>query len=137
MVVVGGGGWWWWVVGVELEGVGGKKFTTYCRGGVGGGGQLLLAYFLGGVIFFNALFCKLFFRESDITCIITIVGAQQQHKGIIFKTWGGGGAKIFQQCHGGRAIFFPRIREGGWALFFSTIDFCRTTTPPPPPPGHK
>ena len=33
------------------------------------------------------------------------MGAQQQHKGMFLKH-GAGGAKIFQQCHGGGTIFF-------------------------------
>ena len=51
-----------------------------------GGGQLFLAYFFGGAIFFNALFLLTFFHESDITCItsITVVGGQQQYKGMVF-----------------------------------------------------
>ena len=57
--------------GVELEG-GGKNFATYCRRG----GQLFLAYFFGGAIFFLRIILRTFFRESDITCIITVVGAQ-------------------------------------------------------------
>ena len=39
---------------------------------------------IGGAIFFNVLFLRTFFRENDITCIITVVGAQQQHKGMFF-----------------------------------------------------
>ena len=103
-----GGGWW------TRGGGGGRKFRDL----LSCGGQLFLAYFFfgGGAIFFNALFYKLFFRESDITCIITVVGAQQQYKGMFLKH--GGGAKIFQQCHGGEAIFLPCIREGGGRFFF-------------------
>ena len=48
------------------------------------GGNFFLAYFFGGAIFFNALFLLTFFHESDITCIITVVEAQQQHKGMFF-----------------------------------------------------
>ena len=59
-----------------------------------GGGENLatffLAYFFGGAIYFNALFLLTFFHESDITCIITVVGAQQQHKGMFFLNMGGG-----------------------------------------------
>ena len=41
-------------------------------------------------------------------------------------------AKIFLQCHGEGAIFFPCILEGGGAFFFWPIDFAK---PPPPPPA--
>ena len=65
----------------------------------------------GGVIFFNALFLRTFFRESDITCIITVVGAQKQHKGMFFgvflKWGGGGGGDTFFQLVMGEGIFFP------------------------------
>ena len=54
----GGGG---WRGGGELEG-GGKTFATYCRGGRGEGATFL-AYFFGGAIFFNALFCNFFFAK--------------------------------------------------------------------------
>ena len=63
-----------------------------------------------------------FFRESGITCIITVVGAQKQHKGMFFLKHGGGGCKIFQQCHGGRFFSGVFARGGGGA------QFC----PPPP-----
>ena len=79
---------------------GGESFATYCRGR--GGGQLILAYFFGGAIFFNALFCELFFRESDIPCIITVVGAQQQHKGMFLKHGGWGWGK-----------YIPTVSWGG------------------------
>ena len=75
-----------------------------------------------------------FFRESDIACIITVVGAQQQHKGMFLKHGVGGGQKFSNSVIGG-AIFFPRIREGGGRFFFY-YRFCRTTTHPPHP-GHK
>ena len=117
----------------------------YLWPGGGGGGEFLdllpwgggnfFFFGGGGRFFFNALFCELFFfLESDITCIITVVGAQQQHKGMFLKH-GVRGAKIFQKCHGGGgAIFFPRIRKGGGAFFRLSI---LPTTPPPPTPGHK
>ena len=63
-----------------------------------------------------------FFRESDITCIITVVGAQKQHKGMFFLKHGEG-VQIFPTVSWG-AIFFRCIREGG-------AQFCH------PPPGHK
>ena len=69
-----------------------------------------------------------FFSQSDITCIITVVGAREQHKGMFLKHKGVG-AKIFQQCHGG-GIFFPCILEGG-GTFFLPIDL---PNPPPPQP---
>ena len=79
--------------------------------------------FWRGDFFFYALFCKLFFRESDITCIITVVRAQQQHKGMFLKHGGGegGGAKVSNSVIGG-------------ALFFLPIDFAEPPLPPPPPP---
>ena len=113
---------------------GGQKFCDLLSGG--GGANFFLAYFFGGAIFFNALFCKLFlqtfFRESDIACITTVVGARQQHKGMFLKQDGeGGGAKIFQQCHGGGAIF-PAHSRGRGVFFRLSI-----LPNPPPPPGHK
>ena len=39
------------------------------------------------------------------------MGAQEQHKGTFLKHKGGGGAKIFQQCHG---------RGDGGAIFLSS-----------------
>ena len=72
-----------------------------------------------------------FFHESDITCIITVVRTQQQHKGMFLKHRVEGGTKIFQQCDGG-GDFFPAYSRGG-ALFFWTIDFAETPPPPPPP----
>ena len=69
------------------------------------GANFFLAYFFDGAIFFNTLFYKLFFHENDITCIITVVGPQQQHKGMFLKygAWGGGGGKNFPtlSCHSG------------------------------------
>ena len=62
---------------------GGKNFATYCRW-EGGGATLFLAYIFEGAFFFYAFFLLTFFHESDITCIITVVGAQQQHKGMFF-----------------------------------------------------
>ena len=81
-------------------------------------------------------FANFFFRKSDITCIITVVGAQQQHKGMFLKHGAGGRwAKIFHQCHegGGGGIFFPTYSRGG-ALFFLPIDFAEPPRPPPPRP---
>ena len=123
-------------------------------GGVGGGDELvgrakfrdLLSWggptffsilFWGGDFFFKALFCKLFLRESDITCVITVVGAQQQHKGMFLKhgaEGGGGGGKNFPTVSwggGGGGDFFPAYSRGGGAFFF-TYRFCQ----PPPPPSR-
>ena len=106
------------------RGVGvGQNFATYCRGGGGGGG--------GRQLFISILFWrgKFFFRESDITCIITIVRAQQQHKGMFLKD--GVGQKILQQCHGGGGgDFFPTYLRGGGGAFFLPIDFA--DSPPRP-----
>ena len=63
---------------------GGQKFHDLLSGGGGGGGDFFLAYFLGGRFFLRVIFANFFFRESDITCIITVVGAQKQHKGMFF-----------------------------------------------------
>ena len=80
-----------------------------------------------------------------VTCIITVVGAQQQHIGMFLKHGaGGGGAKIFQQCHGGGGgknfptvswgeAFFPTHSRGWGTLFFLPIDFAEPPPPPPPP----
>ena len=109
-----------------------KQNAKIPRPFVVGWANFFLAYFLGGAIFFNALFCKLFFRESDITCIITVVGARQQHKGMFLKH-GARGANIFQQCHGGKRFFSPRIcEEGGGGAFFSPIDFAEPLPHPAP-----
>ena len=85
-----------------------------------------------GAIFLNTLFSKLFIRESDITCIMTVVGVQQQHEGMFLKHGAGGGAKIFQQFHG-RGRFFSRVFARGGGLFFFACRFYQTTTSPPPP----
>ena len=65
-------------------GVGWENFATYCHGR--GGVNFFLAYFLGGAKFLTYYCCELFFYKSDITCIITVVGAQEQHKGMFLKT---------------------------------------------------
>ena len=97
--------------GVVVNQRGVENFATYCRGG----GNFFLAYFFGGAIFLMHYFAN-FFHESDITCIITVVGAQQQHKGMLFLNMGGG-------------QIFPTVSLGvGGALFFA-YRFCR---PPPP-----
>ena len=112
----------------------GENFATYSRGGGGGGGSnFFLAYFLKVVIFFNALFLRFFFHKSYITCILIVVGALQQHKGMFLKH-GRGGAKFFLQCHGGGGIFFPCILKGdAVAIFFLPIDFAKSPPPPPQP----
>ena len=66
--------------GGEPEGGGKFRDLLSC----GGGATFFLAFFFGGAIFFNALFLLTFIHESDITCIITAVGAHQQHKGMSF-----------------------------------------------------
>ena len=91
-----------------------------------GGGQLFLAHFPEGEIFFNALFCELFFHESDITCIITVVRAQQQHKG----EGGGGGKKFPTVSWGAGGVFFLRICEGGAFFWLSILPNHH------PSPGH-
>ena len=71
-------------------------------------------------------FANFFFLESDITCIITVVGAQLQQKGMFLKHGvGGGGAKISNSVMGGGVIFFSHIREpGGWGgTFFFAYRF--------------
>ena len=75
-----------------------------------GGRNFVLAYVFEGVIFFNTLFCKLFFCECGITCIITVVGA-------------GGGKN------------FPTVlwRGGGGRAFFLPINFVDLRPLPPPP----
>ena len=93
----------------------------------GGGG----AYFFGGAIFLTHHFV-IFFRKSDITCIITVVGTQQQHKGI-FLNMGQGGGQNFPTLSWGGAIFFPHIREGG-RLFFCLSILTNHHPPPPPRP---
>ena len=99
--------------GGEPEG-GGKKFATYSPGG--GGVTFFLAYFWGGAIFFQCIIFAIFFRKNYIPCILILVGALQQYKGMFLKH-GRGGAKIFLQCHGGGAIFFPCILGGGGGGF--------------------
>ena len=98
-----------------------------------GGATFFSIPFWGGDFFLMHYFANFFFGESDITCIIAVAGAQQQHKGMFLKHGVGGGQKFFQQCHGGRGDFFPHIREGGGGAFFFAYRFCRTTPPPPPP----
>ena len=110
---------------------GGQKFRDVFSGGGGGGEGVRLFFsilFGRGDFFSTHYFCDFFFRKTYITCILILVGALQQHKGIFLKH-GRGGAKIFLQCHGGGAIFFPYILEGGGGAFFWPIDFAK---PPPP-----
>ena len=114
----------------------GENFATYSRGGGGGGGSnFFLAYFLKVVIFFNALFLRFFFHKSYITCILIVVGALQQHKGMFLKH-GRGGAKFSCSVMGGGGGFFSRVFSRGmqWRFFF-----CLSILPnhPPPPPSHK
>ena len=63
--------------------------------------------------------------------IITVVGAQQQHKGMFFLNMEWGGGQIFPTVSwGGGGRFFSHVfSRGGGALFF-TYRFCRTTTTP-------
>ena len=104
-----------------MAGGGGEEVAKILRPIVVGWANFFLAYFFGGAIFFKRIILKTFFHESGITCIITVVGAQQQHKGMFLKTWSrrGGGAKIFQQCNGGGNRFFPRVFERRGGAFFS------------------
>ena len=75
-------------------------------------------------------FVNFFFLEIDITCIISVVGAQQQHKGMFLKHGVGGGPK-FSNSVMGEAIFFPCIRERG-AIFFPLSILPKPSSPPPP-----
>ena len=89
------------------------------------------AYFEGGraQFFFNALFL-LFLHGSYITRIITGVGAQQKHKGMILKHGGrGGGLDFFPR------VFFGRQGGGGGGegVLFFTYRFSQNTINP----GHK
>ena len=88
---------------------------------VGEGGNFFSSILFWRGDFFNTLFLLTFFQESDITCIITVVGAQQQHKGMFILNMGEG--QIFPTVTlgegGGGAIFFQCILEGGGALFFA------------------
>ena len=79
----------------------------------GGGGQLFLSILFWRGDVFNALFCKLFFHKSDIACIITVVGAQQQHKDMFLKHGVGEGQTFSNSAMGGGAIFSSHIRKGG------------------------
>ena len=114
--------------GGELEGGGAKILRPIV---VGGGGNFFLAYIFGGAIFLTHYFAN-FFRESDITCIITVMGAQQQHKGMFLKPGGGGRQKLSNSVIGG-AIFSRVFARGGRGAFFFAFQFCRTTPHPPQP----
>ena len=59
-----------------------ENFATYCRGG---GVTFFFSIFFWRGDFFLALFLWTFFHKSDITSITTVVGAQEQHKGIFLK----------------------------------------------------
>ena len=102
----------------------------------GGGGWKFRNIFsgVGGAIFFNALFLQFCFRKSYITCILIVIGALQQHKGMFLKTWKGWTGKKFPTVSLGGAILFPCILEGGGGAFF-----CLSILPnhPPTPSGHK
>ena len=108
---------------------GGQKFRDLLSWGGGGGGNFFCSILFGGEIFFNALFLLIFFHESDITCIITVVGAQQQHKGMFFLNMGGG--QIFPTVSWGGGDFFPMYSRGGVLFFFFAYRFCRPPHPSP------
>ena len=99
------------------------------------GGGTFFSILFWGRFFLTRYFCELFFCESDITCIISVVGAQQQHKGMFFFKRGVRGANFSNSAMGGGVRFFSRVFSRGGTFFFA-YRFCRTP-PPPPPPRHK
>ena len=106
-------------VGVVNQKGGGRKFLDLLSWGRGGNFFSSILFWRGD--FFNTLFLLTFFQESDITCIITVVGAQQQHKGMFILNMGEGQIFPTVSWGGGGAIFFQCILEGGGggALFFA------------------
>ena len=73
--------------------------------------------------FFNALFSLTFFGERDFTCIRTVVGPQQSHKGMLLKYagegWGGQKISYSVMGMGGEGDCFPCIPciLEGWGQF--------------------
>ena len=60
---------------------GSKKFYDLLSGG-GGGGEDTIFSFFGRTFLFNALFLRFFCKV--LLYVLTVVGAQQQHKGMFF-----------------------------------------------------
>ena len=105
---------------------GGENFATYSR--EGGRGATFLAYFLGGAILFQSIIFEIFFfRKNYITCILILVGALQQHKGMFLKH-GRAGGNNFPAVSWRGGDFFPVYSRGGGGPFFWPIDFAK---PPP------
>ena len=114
----------------------GENFATYCRGEWGRGGGRRATFFSilfwrVDSLFLTYYFANFFFRESDITCIITVVGAQLQHKGMFLKHGVGvGGQKFSNSVMGWGSSFFSRVFARGRSLVFFAYWFCWTTPPP-------
>ena len=121
-VFMAGGG------GGEPKGGGGQKFRDLLSWG---GGNFLFSILFWGGDFFNALFLPTFFHESDITCIIPVVGAQQQHKGMFFLNMGGG--QIFPTVSwGGRCFSRVFSRGVGGGRFIFRVSILPNHNPPLP-----
>ena len=84
---------------------------------MGGGPTFFSTLFWRGDFFLRIILRTFFFAK--VTLHKTVVGEQQQHKGMFLKH-----GKKFPTVH---------IRDGGGGLFFSPIDFAD----PLHPTGHK
>ena len=73
-----------------------------------------------------------FFFSAKVTLryYITVVGAQQKHKSLFLKVWGGEGTKVFLQCRGGGGghFFFPMYSQGRGGHFFFHLSILPSLT---------
>ena len=111
------------------------KISRHILGGGEGGGRLFFSILFGRGDFFSThYFCDFFFCKNYITCILILVGALQQHKGMFLKHGRGGGQKFSCSVMGG-GDFFPVYSRGGGggALFFGLLILPNHHSPS----GHK
>ena len=100
--------------------------------GGGGGGFFWGILVSRGDSFFVRIISADIFRKSYITFIITVVGAQQQHKGMFLKH--GREGRKFSNRVMGRSDFFPMYSRGGgvapFFMFSSSTTWDRSTMHP-------
>ena len=114
------------VVVSERGRVWGQKFCDLFSWRSGGGEEFFLMHY----------FSELFFGERDITCIRTVVGPQQSHKGMLLKYAGGGvgGGQKFSYSVMGVGVggdLFPMYSMYSWGagqFFFGCNQYWQTTT---------
>ena len=108
---------------------GGVKISRRILGG-GEGGQVFFSILFGRGDFVSThYFWNFFFHKNYITCILILVGALQQHKGMFLKH--GRRGKIFPAVSWRGRRFFSRVFSRGGGRFFFAYWFCQTTSPLP------